>query len=533
MQHGSAVDVAVRDLNGCKAGVWRPFVGRPTQRIRATGVNCGPTRPLRGRSVVVDDASTLPLLATTGSTRAELGFDGVIHVYRGRVSVVEMSRPVRTRPLKIALDRDHLVVLAEGTYWPDVPYRIEVYSLQGRGFLHSWPLLGRPTTLDLHGNVALFTARNSGGVFGLRLSDGKTTLFGPVQPGDTPQINRYGVVFQSNLYERLNRQGRVHMKFLPSPVIREDFAQTFDTLRPRFPIKAFAMDGPRVAVLLDAPGGACDPVRFWNVPWHSFVRINMFEDLTCAEGLQMGSELAIGGIGAAWMASEKGAQRIVVSDSKACIEEVAGTLGATATPPPLAGDGTLLAFGAPSGSHLEDGSVLEDESVVLINWKTKGRTIVQLPARVKALSLDQDRVAVARSDENIVVLGSSGAQVATLESHHPSAIALRGRTLVVATADGALDVWDVQTARRMHVWRLPEGRPTSLDAHYGIAVFSVGHSVYALRLDNGRTVKLGHAPSRAEVQIEAPGVVYEYNMGGRGVLKFVPFSAVERALRGR
>ena len=191
--------------------------------------------------------------------------------------------------------------------------------------LHSWPLLARPTTLDLHGDVALFTARNSGGVFGLRLSDGKTTLFSPVQPGDRPQINRYGAVFQSNLYERFNHQGRVQMKFLPTSVIKEDFGQTFDTLAPRFRIKAFAMDGPRVAVVLDAPRQACDPVRFWNVPWHSFVRINMFEDLTCAEGMQMGSKLAIAGIGAEWLATEGGAQRIIVSDSKACIEEVAGT----------------------------------------------------------------------------------------------------------------------------------------------------------------------------------------------------------------
>ena len=33
------------------------------------------------------------------------------------------------------------------------------------------------------------------------------------------------------------------------------------------PISSFAMDGPRVAYAVEDPSGACDQVRFWNVPW--------------------------------------------------------------------------------------------------------------------------------------------------------------------------------------------------------------------------------------------------------------------------
>ena len=531
-QHGGAVEVTLQAPSGChRTTAWRPLIGRPFQAIRAASAKCGATRSLRGASVEVGDLSPRLLRATDGAQRAELGFDGVIHVYSGDKSLRKIKRNVRTRALKIALSGNRVVVLAAGSYQPDRPYRIEVYSTLTARFLHSWPLLARPTTLDLHGNVALFTARNSGGVFGLRLSDGKTTLLSPVQPGDRPQINRYGAVFQSNLYERLNRQGRVHMKFLPTSVINGDFAQTFDTLEPRLPIKAFAMDGPRVAVVLDAPGRACDPVRFWNVPWHSFVRINMFEDLTCAHGMQMGAGLAIAGIGAQWLAIERGKQRIIVSDSKACIEEVAGTLGARDGTPPLTGDGTLLAFGSPRGSHLEDGTTLEHEAVVLMNWKTRERTVVRTPVPALALSLDQGRVAMVRADHRVAVLAANGDEIATLETDEPHAIVLRGRELVVATKTGAIEVWDVRTQRRIHVWQSPGGTASSLDAHYGIAVFSVGRTVYALRLATGRLVALARSSSSVNVQIEAPGVVYQHTNDRGSFMKFVSLSAVERTLR--
>lgn len=524
-QRGAAVRLVVRTKSGCReTAVWRPLVGKPVQKLAAERVMCGRTpAPSLGHSVELHEAPKLPLRAVDGARRAELGIDGLIRIYRGDVRVRQIARVARARALKVALSGDRVVVLAEGAYRPDRPFRLEVYSTRTGKALHDWPLLARPTTLDLYGNVALFSARNSGGLFGLRLSDGKTTLFSPVQPGDRPQINRYGVVFQSNLYERFNRQGRVFMKFLPTTVVRGDFEKTFDTLEMRWPIKAFAMDGPRVAVMLDAPGRTCDPVRFWNVPWHSFVRINMIEDLTCAHGMQMGAALAIAGIGAEWVATKAGTPRIIVSDSKACIEDVAGTIR-TATTPPLAGDGLLLAFGGPAGSSLERGAV------ALVNWKTKRRVIVPTLSPARALSLDQDRLAVLGADRRVAIFASDGARIATLETATPRAIALRGHEVVVATRAGTLEVWDVSTGRRTHAWRLPRGTSPSIDVHFGIAVFSAGRTVYALRLDTGRVVALSRAPRPSKVQIEASGVVYQYNAGGRSFMKFIPLAAVEHAL---
>jgi hypothetical protein len=40
-------------------------------------------------------------------------------------------------------------------------------------------------------------------------------------------------------------------------------------------------------------------------------------------------------------------------------------------------------------------------------------------------------------------------------------------------------------------------------------------------------VRLFRAPGSAAVQIEAPGAVVQYNIGGRGYLRFVPMSVIE------
>ena len=138
---------------------------------------------------------------------------------------------------------------------------------------------------------------------------------------------------------------------------------------------------------------------------------------------------------------------------------------------------------------------------------------------------------MVRADGRVVVVASDGSEIATFETADPRAIALRGREVVVATKTGTIEVWDVQTEQRIHTWQSPRGTALSLDAHYGIAVFSVGRTVYALRLETGRLVALARAPSSVHVQIEAPGLVYQYNARGRGFMKFMSLDTVEGALR--
>jgi hypothetical protein len=165
-----------------------------------------------------------------------------------------------------------------------------------------------------------------------------------------------------------------------------------------------------------------------------------------------------------------------------------------------------------------------------VKWKTEEEVLVRSPSPALALSVDQDRVAVLRSDRSILLLASDGASITTLRTKSPLAIALRGNDLAVATRAGRLEIWNVDRGDREHSWPLPRGTRPAIDLHFGIAVFSTGRTVYALRLDTGRAVALAHVPSLAHVQIEAPGVAYQYNVDGRGFVRFLPLAAVERSL---
>jgi len=80
----------------------------------------------------------------------------------------------------------------------------------------------------------------------------------------------------------------------------------------------------------------------------------------------------------------------------------------------------------------------------------------------------------------------------------------------------------------VHSWRIPQGASPTIDVHFGVAVFTIGHTVFALRLSNGRMAPLAKTPGAAAAQIDDVGVVYRYNRRGQGYLGFIPFSTVER-----
>jgi hypothetical protein len=67
--------------------------------------------------------------------------------------------------------------------------------------------------------------------------------------------------------------------------------------------------------------------------------------------------------------------------------------------------------------------------------------------------------------------------------------------------------------------------------YYGVAVLTSGRAVYALDLASGRRIVIARAPTNAHVAIEAPGIVYVFNLRGQGHARFVPLRAIEAALR--
>jgi hypothetical protein len=59
---------------------------------------------------------------------------------------------------------------------------------------------------------------------------------------------------------------------------------------------------------------------------------------------------------------------------------------------------------------------------------------------------------------------------------------------------------------------------------------TAGRKVLATRLETGRTRVVLGAPARVRAHLDDVGVVYTYNVHRTGVLGFVPFAALERAL---
>jgi hypothetical protein len=66
---------------------------------------------------------------------------------------------------------------------------------------------------------------------------------------------------------------------------------------------------------------------------------------------------------------------------------------------------------------------------------------------------------------------------------------------------------------------------------YGTALLTTAKDVYAMSLATGRTAHLFHAPTGVAAQIEAPGAAIQFNLGGRGYVRFVPMSQIESSTR--
>jgi hypothetical protein len=103
--------------------------------------------------------------------------------------------------------------------------------------------------------------------------------------------------------------------------------------------------------------------------------------------------------------------------------------------------------------------------------------------------------------------------------------------LAVLTAGDQIELFDVAGNRLIRSLSVPRGVRPAVDLHYGVAVVTAGTRVYAVDTATGHRALLAQAPAAVKAQIEAPGVVYQFNRAGRGVLRFIPFAAVRSALR--
>jgi hypothetical protein len=514
---GTAVRLRVRGADGCM----RLLVWHTSSRSAATPTSgCSTRGKASGGTVVVPARGSAVLTVRSGPWRA-VSHGAVVRLFRDGSLVRTIRRSGRAAAAKLSLGNGRLLVLARPRLHADRPNRLEVYALTSGRLLHDWPLLGEPTTLALHGGIAAFRA-GSVGLYVIRLADGRQTFISPVRRHDMPQIDARGLVYESALMRTMRGPGRFVFKFLPTATVESSLAATVDSLRTRWPIRSFAMDGPRVAVVLDAPGGSCDQVRYWNIPWHYFQRINMADDLTCARQMSIRS-VSLAGLTAEWVAVKDHVARVVMSNSIACIERVIAT-GNAAGRILLAGAGSLLGVGRLPGSALASATGFVDPTT---------HAFVLSPKRsALALAADRGRLAGLGVNGLVTLQDAFGdVQKSLALAADSRAIALRGRRLVALTRSGRLEVWNTKTARRVHVWRVPAGTRSAVDLQFGIAVFTSGRRVYGMDVRTGRTAVLARGGGAVRAQIEPLGVAYTYNRGGHGFLRLVPMSSVERSLR--
>ena len=512
---GSTVSVRVRNADGCT----RLLVWRTSSSAAAADSGC--TVAAQGsRSVAVASRIPATVRARRGAWLA-VSRGAALRVFRNRTLVSTIGRLDRPAAAKLAIGSGRLVVLARPLPGVDRPARLEVYALRSGRLVHDWPLLRQPTTLSIHGGLAAFRTAHGGGLYVIRLADGRQTFISPVRRHDTPSIGARGLVYESALMRGMRKPGRVVFKFLPTNVVRSDLRATVDSLRTRWPITSFAMDGPRVAVVLDAPGTACDQVHYWNIPWHYFPRINMADDLTCARNMSIRS-VSLAGLTAEWVAVKNHTARVVMSNSIACIERVIAT-GNAGSRIVLAGARGLLGVGRLPGPAFSASTGFVDP--------TTHALVLSQTRPVRSLSTDGGRVATLQPNGLVTLRNAFGNVDRRIGLAAKSrAIALRGHRLVSVTTARRLEVWNTSTGRRLHAWRLPTGTRSAVDLQYGIAVFTAGRAVYGMDVATGRTVTLARAGAAVRAQIEPLGVAYTYNRGGHGFLRLVPMSSVERSL---
>jgi hypothetical protein len=526
------VTLTFTDRSACsRRFTWRPSRSTSRRLVGAGGASsCAGLLGEYASPVAVPNAPPDAASATDGGRTAVVR--GNVVEISGASGAKQRFLRVDARPAqKVVLSGRRLVVLVRGTAVPDRPDRIEAYDAVSGRFLGNRALFTRAVTLDLAGDIALYGDANRGGLYALRLSDGLTTVVGPTQRHDMPQIESPGVVYQDDMLKDLDGRGRVAIKFIPTRALHRFFRNTGDTLATRGSITSFALDGRRVAFAVREPGASCDEIKVWDIPWRRDIA-NASEDddgLTCPERHGPGGivAVALGGLTAEWATNYAGYTRVGATNTRNCVERRVGGVREPEhdTVRAVAGDRALLVVAASRHrrGHLE----------FVDPYRLRYRAVWTDHAP-RLAAADSGHVAILRRfGPQVDVYDSTGTLLRTLAVHAPRAIALRGDQLAVLTRSRRLDLYDVTTGLRREHWQLPAGTDAAIDLHYGIALFTAGRRVFALRVGDGHETVLARAPGRVGAQIDDAGVAYRYNTATTGVVRFISMTAVEAKLAGR
>lgn len=402
------------------------------------------------------------------------------------------------------------------------PDRLVVTGPSG---IRSWPLPERALHVDVDGQTAIFSTRASREVYAVDLQSGRTALVGLTRRGDTPRLNRRGLVFRDNVYKRRETDGSTLMKFVPRRHLDKATRLVGEPLRVDGRIVDLAMDGSRVALAVREWRGGCDAVVYWNIAWRYAIPITEEEELTCAWSRRGGTieTVSLAGLRAAWVMRVGSEQRLLAASSVDCFERrvVTAQMGARERVIDHSGDSGLLAYTVAR----RGGSVLGK-----LDGRMRGDTLVSDKRMPTATAVDKRRVAVLFPNGTVELRIERGAVTREIVVGSARALALQAKHLVVLTHQDTLAVFSTETGRRLSSWSVPRGVSARIDAHFGVAVLTRGKLVLAVSLRTGKRIIVARTPTAATAAIEAPGIAYASSLAARATVGFVPFARIERLL---
>jgi hypothetical protein len=320
------------------------------------------------------------------------------------------------------------------------------------------------------------------------------------------------------------------------------------------PVAALAIQGNRIAYDASAKyvtkRNATNKVLVWNLRTGQTVKVSG-RKTAGADSSSTGAgvfQLALAGSRVAWLMNEGGnlegddylftssttkpKERQVASEIRTgtfCPGRSAGScagqwLGG------VVGSGNLIAANRWTTDAI--GAITAGELDVLSGTKLKH--IATGANTVQAAVADGGRVAVLRTAGSVALYSATGKPLTTVDTPNAEAVALRGKSLLVGTKTGQLQLYNAHTGSLRKTFTARSNRqPRNLDVQGNIAIYTTGSAgvLRAVNLSTGRDSVIAERHGGIEfAHIDGVGVAYAGNgFGanyGKGTLVFVPFATV-------
>lgn len=326
----------------------------------------------------------------------------------------------------------------------------------------------------------------------------------------------------------------------------------------RVPVEALALDGSRIAYDAGAKYSsnpqATNKVLVWNVRTGKTVKVSGSKT-AAADTSSTGAgvfQLAIAGSRLAWLVNEGGnlegddylftssldkpRERQVASEVRngdGCPGRSQGRcagqwLGG------LVGSGSLIAVHRWTTDA--DGAVTAGQLDVLSGTKVK--RVAGGANTVQAVTADGGRVAVLRVDGTVALYSAAAKLLQTVNTLNAEAVALRGKSLLVATKTRRLELYDARTGSLRKTFAASGIRqPRNLDVQGNVAIYTTGNAgvLHALNLSSGKDRVIAEPHGGVLLaHLDSAGLAYAGNGAGtnygKATLVFLPFARVKAAV---